>query len=410
MNIESNRSIMITNSNLNNIFKPNYKIGKVYTNKNSMNDSIFNLFGGKLNHHTAIVFDIIYDKMYRMFNENDDSGYIHSSLKKRLDTNLADKHYYFQKFLTNLKLDFYVKVNNMLRDMSEKPDTIFYYSQDLSNFFRLGAKDFIENAFSIEFYCVYNNMLDQLDVSKSPFNHLLQLLKSHNFGSKFFEYLLKSIFKSRISGGWTDELFIDLESIFDNNERSVYLIKQWFLNCSDLSFNMAYPIKCFYNTIEDFKSIPKQLYYTNVAFPLEDIKPIQNVVFNKSSMSLSINLRNFFMVLFGHDARMCIGSYIPSSLYEMSSNSFFIGKGILNKNYYNKKEKIYKNKLIYTTTELFSMINLNSNDVTGRNTSHKRKSLNQALSRLDDEGIIKIDRVNSERLILSKVWNVEDLC
>ena len=94
----------------------------------------------------------------------------------------------------------------------------------------------------------------------------------------------------------------------------------------------------------------------------------------------------------------------------MSSNSFFIGKGILNKNYYNKKEKIYKNKLIYTTTELFSMINLNSNDVTGRNTSHKRKSLNQALSRLDDEGIIKIDRVNSERLILSKVWNVEDLC
>lgn len=405
MELKSSRSFMITNRGLNGIIKPNFNMGELNKNQDSYNDAAISILDGKINHQTAIVFDIIFDRMYRLFNENEDYEYIHSSLKKLLDRDISKKHFYFQKYITNLKMDFYYKVKGLINLLTKNPGTILHYNDETLEFLLKAGSDIIDNAFPIEFSFIYKNLLRKISESKTSFNEVIILLNAFEFEKSFFLYLLKSIFNTRIPG-WTFRLDIKLDEIFENNERSIYNIKQWFIDAQSLKLNMIFPLTCFYNSLELYQTAPKQLFFRTISHPLFDTQPIQDVSYNKSASTISLNLRNNFMLFYSHDARMCSGTYIPSSLYKMNSNTFFIGKGIINHTYYNSKEKAYKNKLKYTMNEIYSMLNLTAKDLTGNNASHRRKAAFKSLEKLNEENIIDIDRLTSERVLLNSVWNI----
>jgi hypothetical protein len=93
----------------------------------------------------------------------------------------------------------------------------------------------------------------------------------------------------------------------------------------------------------------------------------------------------------------------------MNSNAFFIGKSILNHTYHSKRSKTYQNKMEYSINELFQYLNLSEKDINAGNSAHKRKAIFKALDQLEEKGIIKIDKMNTERIILKEVWTIADI-
>lgn len=406
--IKSTRSFMITNTNLNSIFKPNYKSDKFTKTVGSTNfDSAIQITNGKLNHHRAMIFDIIFDKMYRMFNQKENFNFIHSSISRLLSGNDPLRQHYFKKFLTDSKMDFFYKVKSLINLSIENPDMNIPYNQSIRNFLLNGASDIIDNAFPIEFVILYRNELERECEKTNSFNKVISLLIEYQFEKNFYLYLLENIFDNKMSS-WTYQLDIKLSEIFLNDERSIYHLKSWFLESEFLELNMTYPITCFADPDSD-KYVPKKLYLKNIMHPLESITPIQNVNFDKSSMTISFNLRNHFMAFLAHDARMCVGTFIPSYLYKLKSSAFFLGKNILNTSYYDRIEKKYKNKMKYNMNQLFNYLNLSDKDHSSNNSSHRRKMIYKSLQELADMTLIGIDKLTDKELVLNKVWNISDL-
>jgi hypothetical protein len=409
MDLTLTRDYMITNKNLNTMLKPNNISGQ-YTKSIGMNsDAGISILNGKFNHHMAIVFDIIYDRMYRMFNQLDGMNYIAGSLTKLLSSNDGKRKKYFTKLLTERKLEFLEKIEKLIL-YSNKAEHV-PYNTNMKNYLLNSAPDIIDNAFPMDFSLSFRNLLETKCALDENFDEVLKLIKKQNFGDRFFIYLLRNIFYGKlpsiVNPGELFLLEIKLNSIFDNDERSIYVIKDWFQKAQELKFNMTYPVTCMSHCFDETKYIPKKLILQSYMMPLQQVNPITDVKFKKSSMSIVLPLTNKFMAYFAHDAKLCVRTYVPSKLYEMNNNAFFIGKNLVNNNFYRKKGG-YQNRLNYRIDELFDFLNLPLRD-TNQNNTHRRKAIFKALDQLEGNSIIGIDKMNSERIKLSKVWNLTNM-
>jgi hypothetical protein len=403
MDLETKRSFMITNRNLNSMIKPNIVYGK-YTVSSGMNtDAGIGLIDGKVNHHTSMILDVIYDHMYRMFNELGGMNYVVSSLTKLLASNDGKRHDYFTKLLTDKKIDFYNKILKLGQYFMhcKNNDLEFRSDSETRDLLLNGCPDIIENAFGPEFSIPYRSALEAGDSLEGP----LQLLNDFNFERQFFTYILSNIFYGKYPQWNNFHLKIDLRSVFDNNERTIYVLKKWFEENNNLKLNMTYPVTCFADIRNGEKYLPKKLFLKSVMMPLVGVKPISSEC--DKSMTVDLSLANKFMVYFAHDAKMCVRTYVPSSLYTLNNNAYFIGKSILNNTYYSKRQKAYTTKLNYTLGDMFEYLNLPEKDINNGNNSHRRKAIFKALRQLDDLDIIKIDKMNSQRIVLKSVWNIK---
>jgi hypothetical protein len=386
------------------MIKPNIVYGE-YTVSSGMNtDAGIALIDGKVNHHTAMVLDVIYDHMYRMFNEIEGMNFIASSLTKLLANNDGKRHDYFTKLFTDKKIEFYNKVIKLGQYFlhCKKNDLSIPTDATTRNILLNGSPDIIENAFGPEFSIPYRSALETGESLEKP----LQLLNDFNFERQFFMYILNNIFYGKYPQWNNFHLKIDLRSIFDDNERTIYVIKKWFEDNNNLKLTMTYPVTCFADIRKEDNYLPKKLFLKSIMMPLVNVKPITSEC--SKNMIIDLSLINKFMVFFAHDAKMCVGTYIPSSLYTLNSNAYFIGKSILNNTYYNKRKKAYTTKLNYTLSDMFEYLNLPEKDINNGNNSHRRKSIFKALKQLDDINIIKIDKMNSQRIVLKSVWNICD--
>jgi hypothetical protein len=213
-------------------------------------------------------------------------------------------------------------------------------------------------------------------------------------------YLLGVVFYGKNPYFNDYRLHIPLDSVFEDKERSVYLLKKWFFEAENLNLDLTYPSTCFTGDKPEF------LQKGTTMFPLIDEYPFQDMGYDKSNMMIFFSLRNHFMSLFAHDAKMCVHKFTPSRLYKMNSNEFFLGKNLLNNIYYDSKKKIYRNKSNYTMNNLLELLNLPVRDLNHGNNTHRRKAVHKALGRLSDNRLINIDKLNSERLVLNGVWNI----
>jgi len=395
---------MITNRHLNSMIKPNIVYGE-YTVSNGVNtDAGIGLISGKVNHHTAMVLDIIYDHMYRMFNATDNTDFIESSLTHMLATNEGKRHDYLTKLITDKKLDFYTKVIKLGQyfEQCRKNDVSVPYDERKKDLLLNGSPEIIENAFGPEFSIPYNYSLEYKCEKEGTLDEPLTLLNEFKFERQFFMYLLNNIFYGKYPQWNTFQLKINLHRIFNKNERTVYVLKQWFEEANDLVINMTYPATCI--SEPPYKGLPKKLFLKPYMMPLIKVKPIASEC--GKHMNINVSLINKFMVFFAHDAKMCIGSYMPSLLYTLNSNAYFIGKAILNNTYYSKTKKKYTNKLDYTLAEIFDFLNLPEKDTTNGNSSYRKKAIFKALRQLNDKNIIKIDKMTSDKIKLNYVWSI----
>jgi len=406
MDLSSTRDFMITNKNLNTMFKPNNIKGQYTTSTGINNDAGISILNGKFNHHTAIVFDIIYDKMYRMFNQMEGMDYIAGSLTKQLSSNDGKRKTYFTKLLTDRKLDFYLKLRTLL-NYSKEVNTILY-NKRTRDFLLNAAPDIVDNAFPLDLSLRYRHLLERQCEIDGNFDSVINLFETFNLEKQFYRYLLTHIFYGK-SPSYNESfpLEINLNSIFDDKERSVYILKDWFNLASELTFNMTYPVTCMSHCFDETKFIPKKLILQSFMDSLPAIQPIPIVDYNKAQMNVTISLTNKFMVYFAHDAKLCVHTYVPSSLYKLNNTAFFIGKSILNNNFYSKGNG-YQNKLYYKIDELFNILNLPVKDANNSNNSHRKKSIFKALDQLNDSKIIKINNMTSERVKIDKVWSISD--
>lgn len=406
MDLKSNRDYMITNRNLNTMFKPNNMPGKFTTSSGVNNDAGVNVLNGKFNHHTAIVFDIIYDQIYRIFNQIEGVDYIASSLTRLLSANDGKRKNYFTKFLTDRKLDFLLKVGKLL--VTSKSVESIPFNNSMRDFLLNTAPDIIDNAFPLEFSLQYRSLLESKCEQNGNFDKVINLFKTYNLEKHFFIYLLNNIFYGKLPS-WDESTFpmkIKLDSIFDNDERSIYILKNWFKQSTNLKFSMTYPVTCFSHHFDESKYMPKKLTLQTYMDSLPGVTPIPQILYDKSNMSIEISLANKFMAYFAHDAKLCVRTYVPSSLYKLNNNAFFIGKNILNNNFYNKTDG-YQNRKYYKIDELFNFLNLPVKDGNNNcNNSHRRKTILKSLDQLDSCSIIKINKLNSQRVELSDVWNI----
>lgn len=391
---------MITNRNLNTMIKPNNINGEFTMSGGSNMDIGVSVLQGKINHHFAMVIDIIYDHMYRLFNENREMNFIESSLRNLL-TNGAVRKDYTTKLITDTKLEFYKHVLKIgaYYTRCKKEETSVPYDEPTRDLLLNGCPHLLENGFPPDFYIPFRSLLASVCEKEGTLDRPLKLLDKFGFEQRFFEYLLYNIFYTKypIFNGY--KLIINLNGIFENGERTIYVLKKWFEDSNDLKLSMTYPVTSF----SDDKS--KNLFWKSYMVPIPVVKPL-TTGYNKQKMEIEISLKNKFMVYMANDARMCVGTYIPSSLYRLNSNAYFIGKGILNSTYYSKKLKGYTNKKRYSMGDMFEFVNLPEKDMNNRNDSYRRKAIFKALKQLDNTGIIKLDRMNEKEIILSDVWNI----
>jgi len=397
MDLKSTREYMVTNRSLNTMFKPNMS-----TDSTSAGIKITQ---GKFNHHTAMVFDIIYDNMYRMFNEVKGTTYITSSLTKLLSSNDGRRHKFFRKLLTDKKLNFFIKTLEICKT-SEKLKSVPYNSET-RDFLLNECPDFIDSAYPAEFSLQYRHALENTCEKDKNFDFVINLIREFTLERTFFSYILNNIFYGKFPSWNNFALNIKLGSIFQNNERSPYVLKKWFEEANKLQFIMRYPITCISDHFDDTSYLPKKLFLTSFMFDIPAGFPIENE-YDKSSMSVNVSIFNRFMTFYAHDAKLCVKTYIPSILYSTNSNSFFIGKGILNNTMYNKKAKEYKTKLNYNFDELFNFLNLSYKD-SSRNNNYRKKAIYKALNELHDLSVITIDKITAENVRLNAVWNISDI-
>ena len=346
MDSTAKRDFMITNKSLNTMLKPNGVNGRFTISSGTNYDFGIKVIDGKLNHHMAIVFDIVYDHMYRLFNQMDGSNFIISSLTQLLSKNNVLRTEYFKTFLSNTKLEFYNEVLQLLQYSTEVDSIPF--DPDIRDDLLNKAPDIINNAFPLNFKIPFKKFLRDDCEIEGNLDRAIDLLKNYNFERSFFLYLLEKMFYGKLPSLEGFNLSINLEDIFENDERSVYILKKWFKNIQHLKLSLIYPITCFRDFPNSDQHIPRKLFLQNYMFALPEINPIGKVDFKKSKMTASISLSNKFMVFFAHDAKLCNRTYVPSSLYKLGSNSFFIGKNLLNNYYYNKNKKLYVHRLNYT--------------------------------------------------------------
>lgn len=398
MNIK-NREFMITNRNLNAMFKPNHTNGEFTRSIGVQNDAGMKIIGGKFNHQTAMIFDIIYDHMFRMFNQIEGQSYITGSLSK-IFTNEDKKHTYFKNLLTDRKLEFYFEVNRFMK-FANNFDGNIPFDKHIAEILN-SNNDIIRKAFPLEFGIAYRQELENNGSLDKVFN----LLKEYNFESRFFQYILTQTFYGKIPSWNNFSLDLNLKDIFVNDERTPYVLKNFFDNSKDLALSMSYPVTCFADHYEGTK-IPKRIYTKQIMCALEHVLPFYGLKIDKSSISVKISLRNKFMAFFAHDAKLCAKTFIPSNLYSMNSNAFFIGKQIINNWYYSSKKKCYKYKLYYSTSELFDILNLPKSDTNG-NSTHRKKAIIKALNQLNDCNIIQIEKLTSQGVVLKDVWKMDN--
>lgn len=391
MEVET-KQIMITNTNVNSMLKPNNNPGQYTTSVGQYTDSGIIVKEGRLNHQTAMIFDVVYDRIYRMLNQVPNSD-------DYVSTTLNGNHEDDIKLLNQKKLEFYEKIIKLLKYAK---DNSILYNTTLKKDLFYAPKDLIDNAFPMDFSLRYRDELENRVESMGNFDEIINLFKTYNLNKYFFEYLLNVIFYGKIPSWENFRLRINLNSIFENKERSIYALKQWFLDSTDILLSMTYPITCFSGARSDFRSRVSRM------FPIESMNPFINVEYDKSTTEISISLRNQFMALFAHDAKMCIHKFMPTKLYKMNSNAFFLGKHFLNNIYYDSRKKIYRSKLNYKIDDLFGMLNLPLKDINNSNNTYRRKSINKAIVMLNDNHIINVSKLNSERLILNGVWNINN--
>ena len=392
---------MITNQNLNSMLKPNNTNGEFTKGKGIYSDAGIKILHGKFNHQTAMVFDIIYDHMFRMFNQLDGTSYINGSISKILK-NEANKHSYFKDLLTDRKMQLYFEVRRFM-SFAEDFDGSIPYDRELAKKFHSLSPGVIDE-FPIEFGIFYRKELE--NPTDGSFDKLFELLKKYNFEAMFFKYVLDKTFYGRMPSWNNYNLNLKLNSVFPSGERTVYVLKKFFEEAKSLAFSMTYPVTCFADH-SDASRVPKKIYQKWVMCGFPILEPFGLLETDKSSMSVTLPLKNKFMVFYAHDAKMCIRTFVPSKLYTLNSNAFFIGKQILNSGYYNKKSRGIKYKLNYTMSEMFEFFNLPEKDSNG-NTAHRRKAIVKALKQLDGSNIIKIEKMNSEIVRLKEVWTINE--
>ena len=247
-----------------------------------------------------------------------------------------------------------------------------------------------------------------MNPTNNNFDEFVKLIKFNNFEVAYFIDILKKIFYAKLPSFNDFNINIDLSQIFKNGERTPYVLKKFFEESKNLSLSMTYPVTCFADNFEKpSPTVPKQLFPKTYMFAIENVEPLLNLKTDKSSMEISISMKNKFMVFFAHDAKLCVRTYIPSKLYSMTTNSFFIGKHIFNSSYYSKKEKKYVNKLYYNMKEFLKVLNIKDDNNTG-NISHKKRSIVKSLNRLHDSKVININKLTSEGVKLSSVWTIQD--
>lgn len=406
MDIDSTRRIMITNRNVNSIIKPNIVYGKYSISSGMNTDGGIGILNGKINHHTAMILDIIYDHLYRMFNVNDEMHFIESSLKSMLYNNDGKRYDYFKTLITDKKLDFYTRVLQIGKYFidCQNSGTCVPYTKSNADFLLNDCPHVIENAFGPEFSIPYKAALESQCEHDQTLDKALELLRDFKFERSFFKYLLNNIFYGKYPQWNNFHLKINLNSIFENNERTVYVIKDWLQKANDLKINMTYPVTCF---SDQGKGLPKKLFLKSYMMPIVNVSPIQSIC--DKNMIADISLSNKFMVFFAHDAKMCVVKYMPSALYSLNSNAYFLGKAILNNTYYSKYEKGYINKMNYSMGEMFEYLNLPEKDNINGNSSYRKKAIFKALKQLDDKNIIKISKITSDRIKLNYVWSIKDM-
>ena len=390
--MEEAKKVLITNPTLNSMIKPNMTPNEYTMSTGQYTDAGMKMINGHLNHQQSMLFDIVYDRIYRLLNEIPNSDdYVSTNLKvgkEHIDENL--------KLLNKKKLDFLQKVKFLLKHAQEIES--IPYNTLLRNEFLYAPKDLIDQAFPLDFSLTYRHDLEFNAEKRGNFDAIIKLFRDYDINKQFFEYLLNTVFYGKMPYFNQQTLNIQLNSIFENKERSVYLLKKWFMEAKDLEFAMTYPATCFLGSKPETKS--------TYMFPIERVKPFSNIQYDKSNMEISFSLRNHFMALFSHDAKMCVHKFIPSRLYKMNSNEFFLGKSLLNSVYYNSKKKVYRSKSKYSMDELLGLLNLPVKDLNHGNNTHRRKAVHKALGRLSENRIINIDKLNSERLLLNGVWNI----
>jgi hypothetical protein len=405
MKLESTRDFMVTNQSINTMLKPNNVNGEFTTSVGRNTDAGVRINNGHFNHQMAIVLDIIYDHMYRMFNEMENTSYIFSSLSTRLTHNDGLRKQYFTKLLTNKKLDFYNRVMGIIKaseNLSRVP-----FNRETRNYLLNTCPDLIDYGFPPEFALSYRSDLEMNCEKRGSFDGVVQLLKENRFDQVFFQYLLQNIFYGKMPSWNGFSLDISLNSIFKDKERTIYVLKDWFEESNRLNFSMTYPVTCFSDHFsEDPKYVPKRLFLMPYMFPVSTVNPCR-CKYDKATSIVNVSLINKFMVFFAHDAKLCVKTYVPSSLYKLNSNAFFIGKNILNNIRHERKLKKYANRLNYTMDDFFRFLNLKTKNI-GNNTTHKKKAIIKALKQLDGASIIQIDKMSGDDIKLKKVWNIED--
>lgn len=397
--MEETKEVLITNPTLNSMIKPNMSNSKFTMSTGQYTDAGMRLINGHLNHQQAMLFDVVYDRIYKLINEIPNSDdYVATSLK--MDKDHKDENL---KLLNKKKLDFFQKVNFLLKHAKENGS--IPYNTVLRNDFLYAPKDIIDDAFPLEFGFSYRHELEFKAEKRGNFDEIIQLFRNYDINKHFFAYLLTMVFYGKMPHFNNHTLHIPLDSVFEDKERSVYLLKKWFMEAKNLEFAMTYPATCFLGG--KLESRIKSTYM----FPIERVKPFSDVHYDKSNMEISFSLRNHFMALFSHDAKMCVHKFIPSRLYKMNSNEFFLGKNLLNNVYYHSRKKVYRSKSKYCMNELLGLLNLPVKDLNHGNNTHRRKAVHKALGRLNDNRIINIDKLNSDRLLLNSVWNInKDNC
>jgi hypothetical protein len=312
---------------------------------------------------------------------------------------------YFIKLISDKKLEFYTNVMKIGKyfEQCQRDGISVPYDENLKSILHDGSQHVIENAFGPEFFIPYRAALQSNCPKDGTLDEPLKLLREFKFERQFFMYLLDNIFYGKYPQWNNYHLKIRLHSIFERKERTVYVLKKWFQDANELKINMTYPVTCF---SDQGRGVPKKPFVKSYMMPIVGVSPMISEC--DKAMVADVSLANKFMVFFAHDAKLCVGTYVPSSLYTLNSNAYFIGKAILNNNYYNKETKSYVNKMVYSISDMFDFLNLPEKDVNNGNNSHRRKSIFKALTQLDNMHIIKIDKLNSERVKLNYVWNIQD--
>ena len=314
---------MVTNRSLNGMFKPNNVSGEFTKSTGAYADVGIRINDGKFNHQTAMVFDVIYDHLFRTFNQIEGTSFLSTSLS-RIIKNDEKRYEYFRNLLTDRKMRFYDDIKKFLtysKSLEIVPNSSVLIEMLSSH------PEFIKNAFPFEFSVPFLQELEE--PTNGNLNKVVELLKTYDFEKTFFRYTLEQTFRGRIPQWNSYNVQINLNDVFKENERSIYVLKKFFEESKSLRVSLTYPVTCFFDVTEG-QYVPKNPRPMTVLHPIEDVHPFTKLECDKSSMKVTVSLSNKFMAFFAHDAKMCVKTIVPSKLYSLNSNEFFLGKHILN--------------------------------------------------------------------------------